>query len=96
MVADMVADMEVHMVADMKVDKVADMVADMKVDKVADMVADMVANMSCFNSASGRGGWFIGPKLFSSRSLRTRFACLLSFLSLVILTWRQVVKMMHP
>ena len=54
------------MVADMEVDKVVDMVADMKVDKVADMVADMVANMSCFNSASGRGGWFIGFKLFSS------------------------------
>ena len=33
MVADMAADMEVHMVADMEVDKVADMVADKKEKK---------------------------------------------------------------
>ena len=39
MVADMAADMGVHMVADMEVDKVAGMVA----DKVADMVANIAA-----------------------------------------------------
>ena len=37
MLADIAADMEVHMVADVEVEKVADEVA----DKVADMVADM-------------------------------------------------------
>ena len=41
MVADMAADIEVHMVADMEVDKVADMAAVMEVNKVADTVADM-------------------------------------------------------
>ena len=58
----------------------ADMVADMKVDKVADMAADMEANIQ-FGERVGRGGWFIGPKLSSTRSLRTRLACLLSFAS---------------
>ena len=32
-VADMAADLEVHMVADIEVDKVADMVANMAIDK---------------------------------------------------------------
>ena len=38
MVADMAADMEVHMVADMEVDKLANM--------VADMFADIVTNLA--------------------------------------------------
>ena len=41
MVADMAADMEVHMMADMNMDKVADMVADMAADMEVHMVTDM-------------------------------------------------------
>ena len=82
MVADMAANMEVHMVADIEVDKVADM--------VAFMLAGIVTKLGVPNLAGGRrvpffrliaklgtlllervghGGWLIGPKLFSTRSL---------------------------
>ena len=78
MVADMVANLDVHMVADMAPDKkeLADMeldkVADMEVDKVADKEADMVddnkkidINMEIqFGERVGHGSWLIGPKLF--------------------------------
>ena len=48
MVAELVADMEVHMMADMEVDK----------------VADMAAEGTQFGERVGHGGWLIGPKLF--------------------------------
>ena len=72
MVADMAADMEVHLVAYMEVDKVADIVSDKKniLTKLADMllymVADKVADM-----VAGHGCWLIGPKLFRPEAYPT-------------------------
>ena len=40
-----------------------------------------------FGERVGCGCWFIGPKLCSTRSLRTRLACLLSFASLLSTDW---------
>ena len=49
----------------------ADTMANMELHKVADMVADM----SCFNLVRGLVAG-VGPKLFSTRRLRTRLASL--------------------
>ena len=63
MVADMGADMEVHMVADMEVDKVADM--------MADMFADIVTKLDTLLLLAKLGAphWLIGPKLFRPRAI---------------------------
>ena len=81
MVADMAANMEVHMVADMEVDKVAAMVAFMLAGIVTKLGVRtqfgrrvpffrLIAELgTLLLERVGHGGWLIGPKLFSTRSL---------------------------
>ena len=79
MVADIAADMEVHMVADMEVDKVADMVADIDdVDMVANTNIHIHINMEIqFGERFGHGGWLIGFKLFRLNAYPTFMSSML-------------------
>ena len=99
MVADMAADMEVHMVADMEVDKVAVMVADKEADMVADMVVDnkydidinININMEIqLGERVGHVSWLIGPKLFQPEAYLTCVSSI-SFASLLDNGHREII-----
>ena len=87
MVADMAADMEVHMVADMEVDKVAVMVADKEADMVVDNKYDIDININInmeiqLGERVGHVSWLIGPKLFQPEAYLTCVSSI-SFASLL-------------